>query len=206
MEVRGERVDAGHVVVATNAWINATLPATPPVRSSLTFACVSAPLTESQLTELRVSEGIPFYTDDLPYLWGRTVRDGRMIFGSGPVFETPEKLEHLGIDNPETESTLTYLRTRVLGLHPVLAKTGIDACWGGPIAFTENWTPILGPHPANRRVLISGGYAGHGVALSVRAGELLASSIHDNSPLPKWGSLSNRLARQSKRATSFGGT
>ena len=37
--------------------------------------------------------------------------------------------------------------------------------------------------------MVSGGYAGHGVALSVRAGELLALAIADNRPLPKWGSL-----------------
>jgi hypothetical protein len=36
---------------------------------------------------------------------------------------------------------------------------------------------------------VSGGYAGHGVALSVRAGELLTLAIADNRPLPAWGSL-----------------
>jgi hypothetical protein len=37
--------------------------------------------------------------------------------------------------------------------------------------------------------MVSGAYAGHGVALSVRAGELLALAIADHRPLPKWGSL-----------------
>jgi gamma-glutamylputrescine oxidase len=205
VEVRGERIHPGHVVIATNAWINATLPETPPLHSSLTFACATAPMNEDQLAALGVAEGLPFYTIDLPYLWGRTVRDGRMIFGSGLAFGTPEELERFDIGSAKIESTLSQLRTRVLGLHPVLSRTPIDTCWGGPIAFTENWIPILGPHPENPRVLISGGYSGHGVALSVRAGELLASSIRDNSPLPEWGSLSNRAARPSKRATSFGG-
>jgi gamma-glutamylputrescine oxidase len=62
--------------------------------------------------------------------------------------------------------------------------------WAGPIAFAENSIPLLGPHSANPRVLVAGGYAGHGVALSVRAGELLALAIGKNLPLPKWGSLS----------------
>lgn len=203
LEVRGNSFHPGHVVVATNAWINATLPATPPLQSSLTFACATAPLTEDQLASLGVGAGIPFYTSDLPYLWGRTVRDGRMIFGSGLAFGTPDELERAEIGSDEIESTLSHLRTRVQGLHPVLAKTPIEARWGGPIAFTENWIPILGPHPSNPRVLISGGYCGHGVALSVRAGDLLASSIDDNSPLPEWGSLPTRQTRPSKHATSF---
>jgi len=36
-EIGGDRIRPGHVVVATNAWINATLADTPPLNSSLTF-------------------------------------------------------------------------------------------------------------------------------------------------------------------------
>jgi len=74
-----------------------------------------------------------------------------------------------------------------------------EAAWAGPIAFTDDSIPLLGPHPQQPRVLIAGGYAGHGVALSVRTGELLASAIENDSPLPRWGSLArqNRTARSS---------
>ena len=81
------------------------------------------------------------------------------------------------------------MQRRVRGLHPLLAKVQFSAAWGGPIAFSDDTVPILGVHPRHPRVLVSGGYAGHGVALSVRAGELLALAIADNRPLPKWGSL-----------------
>jgi glycine/D-amino acid oxidase-like deaminating enzyme len=37
--------------------------------------------------------------------------------------------------------------------------------------------------------LVAGAYAGHGVALSVRAGELLANAIARNESLPTWGAL-----------------
>jgi glycine/D-amino acid oxidase-like deaminating enzyme len=66
VEAHGERIDAGYVVVATNAWINATLAETPPLRSSLTFACATAPLRQDQLATLGVGEGISFYTNDMP--------------------------------------------------------------------------------------------------------------------------------------------
>jgi gamma-glutamylputrescine oxidase len=190
LEVDGEKIFPKCIVIATNAWINATLPETPPLHSSLTYACITAPLAAADLVTLGVRERIPFYTKDLPYLWGRNVSDGRMIFGAGLTFGSPESLENCDLRDNSVATTLTRLCRRVSALHPVLGRTRIEASWGGPIAFTDSIVPLLGSHPANPRVLISGGYAGHGVALSVRAGELIASSINDNHPLPEWGKLS----------------
>ncbi len=190
LEVDGERIFPGYLVIATNAWINATLPGAPPLHSSLTYACITAPLSDADLGSIGMAEGIPFYTKDLPYLWGRTLRDGRTIFGAGLTFGNPEALEGSDIHKDNPAAMLSRLRRRVPALHPVLGKTPIESCWAGPIAFTDSTVPLLGPHPANPRILVSGAYAGHGVALSVRAGDLIASSIHDNQPLPEWGRLS----------------
>jgi gamma-glutamylputrescine oxidase len=189
LEVGGERVTPGHLVVATNAWINATLPDTPPLHSSLTFACATEPLNAASLDAIGLGEGVPFYTSDLPYLWGRTIRDGRVIFGAGLVFGKPAELEETDVREGNPGAVLDRLQKRVRGLHPVLRKAQFDAAWAGPIAFAEDSIPLLGPHPANPHVLVAGGYAGHGVALSVRAGELLALAIGKSVPLPKWGSL-----------------
>jgi glycine/D-amino acid oxidase-like deaminating enzyme len=38
-------------------------------------------------------------------------------------------------------------------------------------------------------VLVAGAYAGHGVALSVHAGALLADAVIDGVELPAWGKL-----------------
>ena len=189
LEVGGERVTPGHLVVATNAWINATLPDTPPLHSSLTFACATEPLNAASLAAIGLGEGVSFYTSDQPYLWGRTIRDGRVIFGAGLVFGKPAELEETDVREGNPGAVLDRLQKRVRGLHPVLRKAQFDAAWAGPIAFAEDSIPLLGPHPANPRVLVAGGYAGHGVALSVRAGELLALAIGKSVPLPKWGSL-----------------
>ncbi len=195
LEIGGQRIKPGHIVVATNAWINATLPDTPPLHSSLTFACATEPLDAASLAAIGLGEGVPFYTSDLPYLWGRTLRDGRVIFGAGLVFGEPLELEGTDVREGSSGAVLDRLRNRVRGLHPALRETRFEAAWAGPIAFAEDSIPLLGPHPANPRVLVSGGYAGHGVALSVRAGELLALAIGENLPLPKWGSLSRRVPR-----------
>lgn len=190
LEIGGERIRPGHIVVATNAWINATLPDAPPLHSSLTFACATEPLDTDSLAALGLGEGVPFYTSDLPFLWGRTIRDGRVIFGAGLVFGKPVALEAIDVREGNSAAVLDRLQRRVRGLHPALREVRFEAAWAGPIAFAEDSVPLLGPHPANPRVLVSGGYAGHGVALSVRAGELLALAIGKNLPLPKWGSLS----------------
>jgi len=190
LEISNQRIRPGHIVVATNAWINATLPDVPPLHSSLTFACATAPLDGPALAAIGLGESVPFYTSDLPYLWGRTIRDGRVIFGAGLVFGKPAELEDTDVREGSASAVLDRLQKRVRGLDPALRDVRFEAAWAGPIAFAENSIPLLGPHPANPRVLVAGGYAGHGVALSVRAGELLALAIGKNLPLPKWGSLS----------------
>jgi gamma-glutamylputrescine oxidase len=190
VEVRGTRIRPGHVVVATNAWINATLPDTPALHTSLTFACATEPLDTAALAAIGLGEGVPFYTSDMPYLWGRTIRDGRVIFGAGLVYGRPAELENTDVREGDPGAVLDRLQRRVRGLHPALREVRFDAAWAGPIAFAKDSIPLLGRHPHNPRVLVSGGYAGHGVALSVRAGELLALAIGKSMPLPKWGSLS----------------
>jgi gamma-glutamylputrescine oxidase len=189
LQVDGRRFKPGHIVVATNAWINSTLPGSPPLHSSLTFACATESLEASTLAAIGLDEGVPFYTADLPYLWGRTMDDGRVIFGSGLVFGEPSDLDKSDVRSGDSREALDRLQSRVRALHPVLAKIGFSAVWGGPIAFTDQTIPLLGPHPSNPRVLVAGAYAGHGVALSVRAGELMALAIARNHPLPKWGAL-----------------
>ena len=74
-------------------------------------------------------------------------------------------------------------------MHPALAGVEFSNSWAGPIAFTEDGVPLLGPAPSCERILIAGAYAGHGVALSVRAGESMANAIVRRAALPAWGAL-----------------
>lgn len=144
MEIGAERIRPGHIVIATNAWINATLPDSPPLHSSLTFACSTEPLDSASLAAIGLDEGIPFYTSDLPYLWGRTISDGRVIFGAGLVFGKPAELEASDVREGSIGAVLDRLRTRVRGLHPALRATRFEAAWAGPIAFAEGSIPLLG--------------------------------------------------------------
>ena len=190
LEVAGERITPGHLVIATNAWINATMPDAAPLESCLTFAVATEALDAATLKAIGLERGIPFYTVDLPYLWGRTMLDGGVIFGAGLVFGRPNELEDAAdVREGESLAVLERMKRRVRAFHPSLAAVEFSAAWGGPIAFADDSRPLLGAHPRHPRVLVSGGYAGHGVALSVRAGELLALAIAENRPLPDWGNL-----------------
>jgi glycine/D-amino acid oxidase-like deaminating enzyme len=189
LESDGETIHPGYMVVALNAWTSALLPDASGIESSLTFACATAPLPASTLRAIGLGANIPFYTTDRPYLWGRTIADGRVIFGSQLIFGLPAELEAIDVSTGESAATLEALRNRVRRLHPKLREVEFSASWAGPIAFRENGVPILGQHLSSSRVLLAGAYAGHGVALSVRMGQLLASAIADGAPLPNWGAF-----------------
>ena len=191
VEIGARKFTPGRLVVATNAWINATLPRTPSLHSSLTFACVTEPLDSAVISAIGLGEGVPFYTSDLPYLWGRTTRDGRVIFGAGLVFGRPPELDRTRVSEGSSHAVIERLQQRVRGLHPALGDVRFQSAWAGPIAFGESSVPLLGTCPDEPRVIVSGAYAGHGVALSVRAGELIALAIVRNRPLPGWGSLAH---------------
>ena len=179
------------LIVATNAWLTDLLPNLHVgIRSCLTFALASEPLDDGTRSELGLGGGLPFFTVDQPYLWGRTLYDGGLLIGGGLLFGLPAGLEQIGTDNDDVRTVFERVERRIHGLHPALANVHIAAHWGGPIAITSDYLPLIGPHPENPQVLVAGGYTGHGVALGVRVGALLADAIVDREPLPDWASPS----------------
>jgi glycine/D-amino acid oxidase-like deaminating enzyme len=162
------------------------------VQSSLAFACATEPLDNDTREAIGLSAGVPFYTADLPYLWGRSVDDGRAIFGSGLVFGSPEKLEESDVAHGQSHDALRQLERRVRRLHPRLRDIKFSASWGGPIAFTADSVPLLGRLAECRNIIVAGAYSGHGVALSVRVGQLIAQAIAEDAELPRWGALDRK--------------
>jgi gamma-glutamylputrescine oxidase len=189
VELVDSQIRTDWLIVATNAWIK-SLVHNVHMASSLTFACATEMLSEKVLEALGLQEGMPFYTVDLPYLWGRITSEGRVIFGSGLLFDSSDRLEEVGLKTRSFARVIDTLTRRVRGLHPDLAKIRFSHAWAGPIAFTEDHIPILTCAPNQRRMLLAGAYSGHGVAMSVRAGELLALAVARNDPLPEWGAFS----------------
>src|SRR6266566_4032899 len=151
-------VTAGRVLVATNAGslelAGELYARNESAEPKLTFAIATAPLTQEQLRAIGMSSGRGFYSVDLPYLWGRRMKNGGMVFGSGLVPGFGESirqkadgvdtgspqvqkvwsgLEKLNVRSGEAAERLKSLEKRVRGLHPALKKVRITHRWGGPI-------------------------------------------------------------------------
>jgi glycine/D-amino acid oxidase-like deaminating enzyme len=139
------------------------------------------PLSDALWEEIGWGTRTPFYTIDLPYLWGRVTADGRTVIGSGITGR--HNVENARAD--EAASQFDDLRRRIQGLHPAMHNVRLTHRWMGPICFTSDGKPIVTSQCADR-VLIATGYSGHGVALSVRVGRLLAEVIAGRSELPEW--------------------
>ncbi len=186
----GDRVlRADHVVLALNAYTPGLLAAAHDVTPVLTLALATEPLDDATLAGIGLGERLPFYTQDLPYLWGRVLDDGRLMFGAGLAFDPAGALGRIDVCSGEAAAALASLEARVRGLHPALANVDVTSRWGGPIAFRGSRTPLLGRHPEAPGLIVTGAYAGHGVALSVRIGMLAAAAIVDGAALPAWGSF-----------------
>jgi len=182
-------VTADHVVVALNAYTSALLALPVRLEAALTLAVSTPPLGAADITALGLAHGRPFYTLDLPYLWGRTVRDGSLVLGAGLVLADDGPVTAVALDDEEGRASLARLTARLPGFHPALAGVPLRACWGGPIAFSPGRIPVLSRLPGAANVIVTGGCAGHGIALGIRIGQLVAEAMVDGTPLPAWGAL-----------------
>ncbi len=135
------------------------------------------------------------------------MNNGGMIFGSGLVPGFGESirqkadgrdtessqvqrvwsgLEELDVRSGEAAERLKSLEERVRRLHPTLKKVRVTHRWGGPILLTKNFVPIFQRHPKSEKVIVLGGYSGHGVALSVYLGRCAARALLNKQSMPDW--------------------
>lgn len=167
----------------------------------LTLAALTRPVSSEVLREIGLGEQKPFYTVDFPYLWGRVRRDNSIVWGAGLVASPDEqRLEEVDITSAEPARMFAALERRVRGLHPALKDAEFTHRWGGPILFRDSWTPVFDWHPGaasgqasptseNKRAIVLGAYAGHGVALSSYLGAWAAAALLGRRDLPAWGKL-----------------
>jgi glycine/D-amino acid oxidase-like deaminating enzyme len=187
LEVGGRQVRAQRALVATNSESLELSDLAGRAEPKLTLALATEPLSDAQLTVLGLASGKPFYTIDLPYLWGRLVRGNRIIFGGGliPVSHWRE-LKSIDTRSGDAAAMLTGLEKRVTRLHPALANVAFSHRWGGPILIADQWRPVFARHPRSERVIVLGAYSGHGVALSVYLGAWAAEALLDKREPPAW--------------------
>ena len=191
LEVSGKRVRASQVLIATNAESLELSDLSGGAEPKFTLALATAPLTDAQLKRVCLSSHKPFYTVDMPYLWGRPLHGNQVIFGSGLVHvEHWSELFNLNISSGEAAGLMRLLESRVHSLHPALENVQFTNRWGGPILIADEMTPVFKHHLKSKNIIVLGGYSGHGVALSVYLGRWAADVLAGRKKLPSWNKSS----------------
>jgi len=183
---------AEKVLFATNAYSLELTGWTQRTESCFTLAVATEPLRGSTLVEIGLANGKPFYTVDLPYLWGRLL-GAQVIFGSGLVhFSDWRELHSLNVETGPAAEAFARLEKRIRSLHPKLRDVAITHRWGGPISIAEGWIPIFEQHRESKNAIVLGGYSGHGVAQSVYLGAWAAEAVLGKRELPNWKNLQQK--------------
>src|ERR1700730_15304617 len=191
LQVSGMPVRAGKILIATNAESLELSDLSGGAEPKFTLALATAPLTDAQLKDIVLSTLKPFYTVDMPYLWGRPLHGNQLIFGSGLVhLEHWRELLNLNISNGEAAGLMRLLESRVRSLHPALENIQFTNRWGGPILIADQMTPGFRHHLNSKNIIVLGGYSGHGVALSVYLGRWAADVLAGRKKLPSWNKSS----------------
>jgi gamma-glutamylputrescine oxidase len=184
LEVGGKGVYAERVVFATNAFCLPLLGLQNCAAGVHTIALATEPLADEVLEAIGWGTRTPFYTLDLPYLWGRLTADGRAVIGAGLVGHGD--VENARVDSTEARRLFDGLERRIPNLHPAVHQVRITHRWMGPLCLTNDSKPLIAALDDDGRVLVATGYRGHGVALSARVGKLLAEALAGEADLPAW--------------------
>jgi glycine/D-amino acid oxidase-like deaminating enzyme len=187
LDVGGRSVRANGVVFATNAQSFELSGLAEMAESKFTTAIATEPLNEAQIQALGLSSRKPFYTTDFPYLWGRSLSNGGVIFGGGLVdLDNWRGLDSVNIHESEAGAFIARLERRVRGLVPQMSEVQFTHRWGGPMAVGPGWGPVFMRHPRSSRALVLGAYSGQGVTLSVHLGRWAAEVLLGRREPPAW--------------------
>ncbi len=190
LELSTRQLRAHQVLLATNAFELELSGLVNYAQPKFTFAVATAALEESRIESIGLAQRKPFYTIDLPYLWGRVLTSNQVIFGGGLTHPNNwREMEEIDITSGQPAELLAALQQRVRGFHPALRRVEFTHRWGGPILFARSWRPLFQRHARSDRVLVLGGYSGHGVALSAYLGSWAAQALLGQQELPDWGGI-----------------
>ena len=188
LHFRGGQIRVGKVLLATNAMSLELGEMAGLAQPKFTLALATEPLRDDQLRGLGLASQKPFYTIDFPYLWGRLLRTGGVVFGAGLVhLDDWSELMALDITAGQPAALIARLEARVRALHPALRAVQVTHRWGGPILIANSWRPVFARHPNSDNAVVLGAFSGHGVAQSVYLGRWAAEALCGRRSLPDWG-------------------
>ena len=97
----------------------------------------------------------------------RFSEDHRLLFGG------PETLTSKFVNNP-----VEFVSKRLFRVFPNLKNYKIEFSWGGTLAISVNRLPVFGTL-MNNKLYYAHAYSGHGLAMSVMGGKMIAEKILD---------------------------
>jgi gamma-glutamylputrescine oxidase len=106
----------------------------------------------------------------------RLAADGRLVFGGG----APRPCPHESLDaDALPQRAAVDLERRLFEMFPDLVRAGVRVShrWSGTIGYVLDGLPAIGQSRSHQRVFHAVGWSGHGLALSVAAGDWLAQRI-----------------------------
>jgi glycine/D-amino acid oxidase-like deaminating enzyme len=181
LETPEGEVRARSLVLATNAWTPALGFFRRGILPLHSHVLATAPLPEAGWA--RVGWGAwDGFTDDLDRIaYACRTPGGRLLFGGGgnPAYEyrwggAPVTRARAG-DRAER-----FLRTAMSRYFPALSEVPIAHRWAGTLAITLDRVCSMGVSGASRNVYHALGYSGHGVALALLAGRVIADLFEGN--------------------------
>jgi glycine/D-amino acid oxidase-like deaminating enzyme len=167
------RVEVDRLLVAVDAAARTT-PDDPWPTRVYTVALETEAIDAERAAAAGWSDRMPFYTNELPLLWGRATSDGSLLAGRELVAIEQESDADLASDLTAAGDRLI---ARVRALHPAFASVRIRRIWAGPIARDASGIPGVRRNPSIPNVWWAGGYGGHGLAQAFRLGQIAADAV-----------------------------
>jgi len=175
-------IKANKVVVACNGYLDSLLGSKKnkfiPINN---YIVATEPLGEKKAKEVIRNN---YAVCDTRFIidYYRFSEDWRMIFGGGETFTSRF-----------VKDSKLFVTNRMIKVFPQLKQYKIDYSWGGTLAITVNRLPHFGSI-LNNKIIYAFGYSGHGLALSVLAGKLIAEHINGDSDRFKFFSDINHMS------------
>ncbi len=158
-------VDADVVVVAGDGFTAALLPELAAVvRPTRGQVLVTEPLPELRYPFPHYARGGYDYWQQLP--------DGRLVLGGNRDASLETEDTDALATTAVVQDGLDALAERLVGTKPPVKKR-----WAGIWGTTPDLMPLVGAVPGREDIWLAGGYSGHGNALGLACGELLARAI-----------------------------
>ncbi len=171
-------IDAGVVIVATNAYADGLIPALRrrilPVGS---YIVTTEPLDPGLADELSPRRRNFIDTKQFLFYW-RLTPDRRMLFGG-----------RRSLAASSLADATDYVAASMRRIHPQLGAVDITHRWGGSVAITLDRLPHVGRFDG---VWYAAGCNGSGVALNTWLGDRLARHVLGDVDLPSFAELRHR--------------